>query len=51
MKRGKNPTRVQKILIASHRLQPGNWLVVSDQKDSLAIVHKHTDTMRTLKKI
>lgn len=51
MKRGKSPTRAQKILISSYRLQPVNWLVAAEKKESLAIIHKHTNTMRTLKKI
>ena len=50
MKRGKNPTRAQKILITSYRLSPENWLVTSEQKESLTIIHKHTDTIKTLKK-
>lgn len=51
MKRGKNPTRAQKIFISSYRLQPGNRLVASEEKGSLTIIHKHTNTVRVLKKI
>ena len=51
MKRGKSPTRAQKIFIASYRLEPGNWLVAAEKKESLTIIHKHTDSIRTLKKI
>lgn len=51
MKRGTRPTRTQKILIAGNRLSPANWLVTGESKESLTIVHKHTDTVRTLKKL
>lgn len=51
MKRGKRPTRAQKTLISSCRLSPSNWLVQKDSKESMTIVHKRTDTVRTIKKI
>lgn len=51
MKRGTRPTRAQKILISGYRLSPENWLVTSESKESITIVHKHTDTVRTLKKL
>ncbi len=50
MKRGIKPTRAQKILISGYRLSPENWLVLSDCKESVTIIHKHTDTIKTLKK-
>ncbi|MBU5312249.1 hypothetical protein KQI38_09435 [Tissierella carlieri] len=50
MKRGKRPTRAQKISIDSFRLNPDNWLVIRDCKDSLEIVHKVSGKTRTLKK-
>jgi len=50
MKNPKKPTRNQKILISSYRLQPANWLVVSEDKEKLEIIHRHTDTRRTLRK-
>ena len=50
MKRGTRPTRAQKMIISSHRLLPANWLVTDENKDSITIIHKHTETVRTLKK-
>lgn len=51
MKRGTRPTRAQKILIAGNRLSPANWLVVKDSNESMTIIHKHTETVKTLKKV
>lgn len=51
MRQGKRPTRQQKIFISGLRLSPGNWLVISDTKESMTIIHRHTDTIRTIKKI
>lgn len=51
MKRGTRPTRAQKIFISGFRLVPANWLVMNDSKESMTIIHKHTDTVKTLKKI
>lgn len=50
MKHGTRPTRAQKILISQYRLCPANWLVVSDSKESMTIIHRHTDTVRVIKK-
>ena len=50
MKQPKSPTRAQKILISSFRLQPGNWLVVSETKEELTILHRHTGTVKVLRK-
>lgn len=50
MKRGKRPTRAQKIVIASYRLQPENWLVVSEEKADMLLIHKHTGNTRIIKK-
>lgn len=51
MKQAKKPTRQQKIFISGFRLVPANWLVINDEKDFLTIIHRHTDTIRVLKKI
>ena len=50
MKQSKAPTRAQKILISSFRLQPGNWLVVSETKEELVIISKYTGRKKTLRK-
>lgn len=51
MKHGKRPTRKQKILISSLRLNPDNWLVLGEDKEFLTMVHRHTDKVRKLPKI
>lgn len=51
MKQAKKPTRQQKIFISGFRLVPANWLVVNECKESMTIIHKHTDTVKTLKKL
>lgn len=43
MKHGKNPTRSQKLLIKSKRLNPENWLVTKDMPDRLELVHRYSD--------
>lgn len=50
MKRGKRPTRAQKILISGVRLLPDNWLVTEETRDMVSIVHKRTRTIKTIKK-
>lgn len=40
MKRGKKPTRRQKIRIKSYGLNPDNWLVIRECKDCFEIRHK-----------
>lgn len=51
MRQGKCPTRQQKVFISGLRLSPYNWLVISDTKESITIIHRHTNTIRTIKKI
>jgi hypothetical protein len=50
MKRGTRPTRAQKIFITGNRLSPANWLVTGENKELITIIHKRTETMRTIKK-
>jgi hypothetical protein len=50
MKHGKRPTRKQKLLIKSRRLNPANWLVIKDTPDSMEIIHRHGVTRRYLDK-
>ncbi|MFR1804774.1 MAG: DUF6906 family protein, partial [Faecalispora jeddahensis] len=42
MRHGKRPTRKQKILISNLRLNPANWLILSEDKGFLVLVHRHT---------
>ncbi len=48
LKRGKRPTRNQKIRIKSHELNPDNWLVIKECKDCLEIKHKGSNNIRKL---
>lgn len=50
MKHGKNPTVNQKKLIASWGLNCKEWLVSKDTSTELVVVHRHTDTVRTIEK-
>lgn len=50
MKHGKNPTRKQKMLIKSARLNCENWLVVKDTADEMVLQNRQTDKIRTIKK-
>ena len=49
LRRGKKPTRKQKIRLGQAGLSPENWLVVKQkQNGELVILHKHTDTIRVV---
>lgn len=49
MRRGKKPTRKQKIRLGQAGLSPENWLVVKQkQNGEFVILHKHTDTIRVV---
>ncbi len=50
MKHGKKPTRKQKMLIKSARLNCENWLVVKDTAEELVIQNRQTDKTRTIRK-
>lgn len=49
--RGRKPTRNQKNLISYYRLNPANWLVCGEDRDSIRIMHRHTSTVKMLKKL
>ena len=49
MKNGKRLTRSQKLLVASRRLDPNNWLVCKALPHELHLVHRHTSTTRIVK--
>ncbi|WP_420314509.1 DUF6906 family protein [Anaerovorax odorimutans] len=49
MRQAKKPTRRQKMLIKKWRLNPKNWLVLESTKDYTKIVHRYTDTVKTIK--
>lgn len=50
MKHGKNPTRKQKMLISSARLNFENWLVVKETAEEIVIQNRQTDKLRTIRK-
>lgn len=51
MKQLRKPTREQRKLIQSKRLNPENWMVERDTPEKLVLVHKHFDNKtRTIKK-
>lgn len=49
LRRGKKPTRKQKIRLGQAGLSPENWLVVRQKPDGeLILLHKHTNTIRVV---
>ena len=50
MKHGKNPTVRQKKLLKASGLNPDNWLVTSDTHQRMEIVHRNTNTTKTITK-
>ena len=50
MKQPQKPTRAQKELISENRLNPDNWMVVFESKDTLEIISKRTSMRRILEK-
>lgn len=51
MKHGVIPTREQRKLIQSCKLNPADWLVTKDTPTEMLLVHRHSDnTTRTIYK-
>lgn len=50
MKHGRKPTRKQKMLIKSARLNCENWLVIGDSTRELVIRNRQTGKTRTIPK-
>lgn len=50
MKQPKRATRDQKQIIFNHKLNPDNWMVVSETEDKLVIKYKFGKTIKTLDK-
>ena len=44
----KKPTREQKIFLKSRGLNPDNWLVVSDDRCRLIVMHRHSLKPKTI---
>lgn len=50
MKHGKNPTRKQKMLIKSARLNYENWLVVRENAEEIVLQNRQTGKIRSIRK-
>lgn len=48
MKQLKKPTREQRKLIQSKRLNPDNWMVERDTTTEMVLVHKHFDNKKRI---
>lgn len=48
--RAKRPTLAQKKFIKARGLNPENWLVVSDDKYRMIVLHRHSQNPKTLVK-
>lgn len=50
MRQGKRPTVRQKKFLKEMRLNPDNWLVISDDKFQMTVVHRDTNTVKKIEK-
>ena len=50
MRKGKAPTRKQKILLEYYGLNPADWLVAKNTSNEMTVVHRYTNTTRMLPK-
>ena len=50
VKHGRNPTREQKKFLKSKGLNFENWLICKDTPTEMQIEHRHTSTVRVIKK-
>lgn len=50
MKHGKKPTVRQKKMLKEYGLNFENWLIIKDTPDRMEIIHRHTDTLRVIRK-
>ena len=50
MKQPKKPTREQKGTMSEHGLNPDNWQVVFESRDTLEVISKRSKRRRVLKK-
>ena len=49
--RGKKPTLAQKKLLKTKGLNPENWLVVSDDRYRIIVMHRHSLKPKTIVKV
>ena len=50
MRHGKRPTVRQKKLIKGMKLNPDNWLVITENKEQITLVHRDTNTVKVVQK-
>lgn len=50
MKQPRKLTRNEKIMLSKKRLKPDNWMVQSEDSESIVLVHKTTKNTKELKK-
>lgn len=50
MKRPSKPTRAQKVLMTENRLNPENWMVVFESKDTLEVISRRSSMRKVLQK-
>ena len=50
MKHGKKPTRAQKKFLTARGLRWENWFVCMDTPTEMLLEHRHTSTIRRIKK-
>lgn len=50
MRQGKRPTVRQKKFLKEKRLNPDNWLVITDNKCQMTVVHRDTNTVKMIEK-
>lgn len=48
MKQLRKPTREQRKLIQSKRLNPDNWMIERDTPEKMVLVHKHFDNKKRI---
>ena len=50
MKQGKKPSWNQRKVLEAWGLNPRDWLVSKDTSTEMVLVHRYTDTIRTIPK-
>lgn len=48
MKKLKNPTRSQKILLQKRKLNPADWMIERDTPEKMILVHRHFNNTRRI---
>ncbi|WP_426447612.1 DUF6906 family protein [Paenibacillus sp. S-38] len=50
MKQLKKPSRAQKKFISQSKLNPDNWFIERDSSTEMVLVHRHTSTLKRIRK-